>query len=261
MSLTFDEFKDEAKKLLNINLDGYKIKRVKRRTDSLMRRNNIENYSHCLELLKKDPKFRARYLGHFTINTSEFFRNPENFEFLEKEIFPELLARKSKINIWSAPCSNGSEPYTVTIILQEMGIDSSRYKILASDLDPEILEAAEKGIYSRNSIKKVPEEIKKKYFAPSGEDNNKYILDNKIKQQVEFEKKDLINDRYETGWDLILCRNFFIYLTGDLKKELTSKFCRSLAQKGYFFLGNTEFIFSPNNFGLEKIALSFYQKV
>ncbi|MFW6237918.1 MAG: CheR family methyltransferase [Halanaerobiales bacterium] len=260
MSLTFEKFKDRAKEILNINLDGYKMKRVKRRTDSLMRRKNIENYSHCLELLKNNSDFRARYLDHFTINTSEFYRNPENFKYLQKNVLPDLLERKDKIKIWSAPCSNGSEPYTVAIILAEMGVNFSRCKILGSDLDPDILEAAKKGVYGENSIKKVPEKIKEKYFSPSGNEQNKFLLTNKIKRQVNFEKKDLINDSYQSGWDLILCRNFFIYLTADLKMELTHKFCRALSKKGYFFLGNTEFIFSPDKYGLEKIALSFYQK-
>ena len=260
MSLSFDQFKDEAKKILNINLDGYKIKRVKRRTDSLMRRKNIKNYSQCLSKLKNDPKFKARYIGHFTINTSEFYRNPKNFTYLQKEILPELLEQKQNIKIWSAPCSNGSEPYTIAIILSELGIKSSRYKILGSDLDPEILKTARKGIYTQNSLKKVPDKILNKYFSPSNDNNNAYKLTNDIKNKVEFEKKDLINEKYKKNWDLILCRNFFIYLTKELKEKLTFKFYKNLNNNGYFFLGNTEFIFSPEKYGFEKTNLSFYKK-
>ncbi|MFW5985854.1 MAG: CheR family methyltransferase [Halanaerobiales bacterium] len=261
MSLTFDEFKDRAAELLNINLDGYKIKRVKRRTDSLMRRHNIENYSECLELIQKDPDFKALYLGHFTINTSEFFRNPKNFEYLESDILPSLLGKKGKIKIWSAPCSNGSEPYTIAIILNEMGIKNSRYEILASDIDPDILKTARKGVYGQNSLKNVPERILNKYFQPANPNSGDYKLNRSIIKEVEFEEKDLIYDRYQKNWDLILSRNFFIYLTRELKDKLTEKFASVLNKGGYLFLGNTEFIFNVSKFGLKKEHLSFYRRV
>lgn len=260
MSLTFDEFKDRAAELLNINLDGYKIKRVKRRTDSLMRRHDVKNYSECLELLQKDPDFKALYLGHFTINTSEFFRNPKNFEYLKTDVLPPLLERKDRIKIWSAPCSNGSEPYTVAIILNELGVKRSRFKILASDLDPDILEIARRGVYGQNSLKNVPPKILDKYFNPAGKNSGDYKLSRNIISQVTLEEKDLIYDKYQKDWDIILSRNFFIYLTKELKDKLTEKFASVLNKKGYLFLGNTEFIFNAGKFGLKKEHFSFYRK-
>ncbi len=259
MSLTFDEFKDEATKVLNVKLDGYKIKRVQRRTDSLMRRHNINDYSQCLELLKDDPEFKAAYLGHFTINTSEFYRNPENFSFLQKKILPELFSDNKKVKIWSAPCSNGSEPYTIAIILNELNINPARYQILASDLDSEILEEARKGIYGQSSLKNVPGNLLEKYFKQIP-GQSKFQLDSKIIDQVQFEKKDLINESFLQNWQLILSRNFFIYLTREIKKKLTRKFVSVLNPGGYFFLGNTEFIFNYQEYDLEKVNFSFYKK-
>jgi len=162
--MNFDQFKDKAAKILNIKLDGYKIKRVKRRTDSLMRRRDVDDYRECLALIKNDLNFRRAYINHFTINTSEFYRNPKNYQHLQDKILPELLAKNNKLKIWSAPCSNGSEPYTVAIILTEMGISSSRYEILASDLDPDIISDARRGLYKENAVKDVPDSILKKYF-------------------------------------------------------------------------------------------------
>ena len=257
--MNFNQFKDKAGEILNINLGGYKLKRVKRRTDSLMRRHDIEDYKQCLTLLKKDPKFKAAYLDHFTINTSEFYRNPDNFKYLQEEILPQLFEKKRKINIWSAPCSNGSEPYTIAIILNEMGIQSNRYKILASDLDPQILEFAKTGIYQNSSLKNVSKNIITKYFKKLPR-KNKYQLSNNIMKEVEFKEMNLINERYMKNWDLILSRNFFIYLTKDIKERLTKKFVSALNSKGYLFLGNTEFIFNPEKFNLKKEYLSFYKK-
>ncbi len=258
MSITFQQFKNKASELINIKLDGYKIKRVKRRTDSLMRRHNIEDYSSCLKLLKKNPNFKTKYLGHFTINTTEFFRNPDNFTYLQENILPQLLAENKQIKIWSAPCADGSEPYTVAIILKEMGVKPSHYKILASDLDSEILKTAKTGIYGANSLKKVPENIVQKYF--TNLPNNKYQINREIIKQVKFEKKDLINESYQKNWNLIMSRNFFIYLTKELKKKLTTRFVNVLQPGGYLFLGNTEFIFNSRQFGLNKEYQSFYQK-
>lgn len=261
MTISFDEFVDEAMKILDVNLRGYKIKRVQRRTDSLMRRYNVENYAQCLDLLKKDQQFREAYLDHFTINTSEFFRNPQSFKYLEENIIPELFAGNKKVNIWSAPCSNGSEPYTLAIILTELGYDKSRYRILASDIDTGVLEEAQQGIYNENAIGSVPPALLKKYFEEIEGLSIKYKLSREIMDKVNFEYKDLIKEPYEKGWDLILSRNFFIYLTTEIKEMLTHKFVQVLKPGGYLFLGNTEFIFTPEKFGLQKVYSSFYQKI
>lgn len=261
MTINFDQFVDEAIKLLNINLKGYKIKRVQRRTDSLMRRYNIENYDKCLELLEKDSEFKDAYLDHFTINTSEFYRNPKSFQYLQDNIIKELFAQEKLVKIWSAPCSNGSEPYSLAIMLTEMGYHSSLYRILASDLDINILKEAEKAVYNINSIQNLAPDLMETYFEELNEPAKKYKLSSEISNKVKFEKKDLINEPFEKGWDLILSRNFFIYLTNEIKEMLTYKFADALNPGGCLFLGNTEFIFNPEKFGLEKIYSSFYRKI
>lgn len=95
--MKFTEFKDQAKKILNIDLDGYKLDRVERRTKSLMRRYQVKDYEQCIELIKNDGEFKDAYLNHFTINTSEFFRNPENFEFLQSDVLPKLFEQKRRL--------------------------------------------------------------------------------------------------------------------------------------------------------------------
>lgn len=258
MGMKFTEFKDQAKKILNIDLDGYKLDRVERRTKSLMRRYQVKDYEQCIELIKNDGEFKDAYLNHFTINTSEFFRNPENFEFLQSDVLPKLFEQKKKIKIWSAPCSNGSEPYTLGIILKEMGIDNSRFEIYATDLDHTILAEAKKAQYKENSLKNVSDSLLKKYFRESA-DEKTFGLKPTIKSLVKFEQKDLINSRFSNNWDLILSRNFFIYLTKDMKDTLIKKFTAALNSGGYFFLGNTEYIFSPEQYNLQKIFQSFYK--
>jgi chemotaxis protein methyltransferase CheR len=158
----------------------------------------------------------------------------------------------------SAPCSNGSEPYTLAIILKEMGISPTKFKIYATDLDHTILDKARRAEYKENSLKNVSDKILEKYFKESS-DGKTYVLSSEIKRLVNFEQTDLINARFKNDWDLILSRNFFIYLTKDMKDQLINKFTSVLNPGGYFFLGNTEYIFSPEKYGLDKIFQSFYK--
>lgn len=260
MSIGFEEFVDQASIILDLNLWGYKIKRVQRRTESVMRRYGIRTYEECLELLKNDADFRLSYLDHFTINTSEFFRNPKNFDYLRDNIIDNLFRENEKVKIWSAPCSNGSEPYSIAILLTEKGYKESDYQILASDIDVNILESARKGVYNNTAVQNIPYELLNKYFEISDDNYKRYRLKEEIKRKVTFEQKDLITEPFEKDWNLIICRNFFIYLTTDIKESLTHKFSESLVPGGYLFLGNIEFIFHPEKYNLEKVYSSFYRK-
>ena len=261
INLNFEKFKNKAIKILKLDLDGYKQKRVKRRTDSLMRRHNVSNYKQCLTLLKTDNEFKSAFIDHFTINTTEFFRNPDNFKYIKENILPSLFENQNQVNIWSAPCSDGSEPYTMAIILNELGIKSNRFHILASDLDPGSLEVAKKGVYESNSLKNVSDKIIKNYFERESKNTDKYKVKSQIINQVEFNKCNLIKDTFPSSKDLILCRNFIIYLTKEFKHKLINDLTSVLNSGGYLFLGNTEFIFHPTKYGLKKVYSSLYKKI
>ncbi|SDC12675.1 MULTISPECIES: CheR family methyltransferase [unclassified Candidatus Frackibacter] len=257
MTLDFYQFRDKASKDIDIDLSSYKMKRVKRRINSLMDRHNIKDYDHCLEMLKTDREFKKAFLSHFTINTSEFFRNPKNFKYLQEEVFPKLINKKKKIKIWSAACSDGSEPYTLAIMLNELNVKPRNFEIQATDIDNEILRTAKKGIYNENSIKKVDSKIVNKYFSKK---DDKYILDPKIKRRINFKQHNLLKDSYGSGWDLILCRNVFIYFTKEIKDEITQKLSNALDKDGYLFLGNTEYLLNPSKYDLDKEFASFYKR-
>lgn len=257
MTLNFTKFRKKASRNINIDLSSYKTKRVKRRINSLMDKNDIKDYDECLELLKTDKDFKKEFLDHFTINTSEFFRNPKNFNYLKEEVFPELFEHNNKVKIWSAACSNGSEPYTLAIMLNELGINSRRFEILATDIDRQILKTAKKGIYNENSVKKTEPDILNKYFT---EQNDRYVLDPKIKNKVSFKQHNLLTDSYRSNWNLILCRNVFIYFTKETKKKITQKLSNALIKDGFLFLGNTEYLLKPDSYGLTKEYTSFYRR-
>lgn len=257
--MTFDDFSIQASRVLQLDLGSYKSKRVERRVESLMRRRGIPDYEACLQLLKNDANFRADFLNHFTINTSEFFRNPQNFVTIEKEIFPRLFATGERVKIWSAPCSNGCEPYSLAIIMDELGVKPHQYELMAIDIDPDILESARRGVYNSGALKNVSPQRLQRYFTQIGPDA--WAIDEKVKQMVTIKQFDLLKDSFTKNWDMILCRNLFIYFTQDVKDLLTHKFVDVLKPGGILFLGNTEFIFDTEKFGLKKVVSSFYQKV
>ncbi len=126
--------------------------------------------------------------------------------------------------------------------------------ITASDIDDGALAKAKEGRYLERSLKDVPEQVASKYFKPDGA---MYRIDDRLKQAVKFQKQNLLLDRFEDGYDLIICRNVMIYFTEEAKHKLYQKFAASLRPGGVLFVGSTEQIFSPNQYGLESTETFF----
>jgi len=134
------------------------------------------------------------------------------------------------LKIWSAACSTGEEPYTLAMILSNL-VPLSQIEILATDLDENVLARAKLGMYPERSLNEVPEEIKRKYFEKKADF---YRVDEEIKRRVTFKKQNLFADRFEQGFDLIICRNVLIYFTEEAKNLLYEKFSASLRSGGVF---------------------------
>ncbi len=256
--MNFQEFKEKVSREIGMNLASYKEKRVKRRTNNFMKKHNIPDYKAGLKKIKREQKFRQQFLEHMTINTSEFFRNPANFDYLKNTILPELFKKNRKVKIWSAASSNGCEAYTIAIILKEMGIKANQFELKATDIDPSILKEARRARYKDNALKKMDDSLINRYFTKAGK---YYQLKKEITQTVNFSHLDLLKDSYDDNINLILCRNVFIYFTKKVKNNLTLKLSSALAKEGILFLGNTEYLLNPEKFNLEKVHTSFYRKI
>ena len=146
------EFKRKLKGKTEIDLDLYKEPQMKRRIGNLVTRAGMNSYVEYFDNAAKDKDDFAAFIEYLTINVSEFFRTPEKFGKLETDVIPDLLKRSPKLNIWSAGCSIGAEPYSLAIIMKEM-TPNTRHRILASDLDIEILAKAKRGVYTKDEIK------------------------------------------------------------------------------------------------------------
>jgi chemotaxis protein methyltransferase CheR len=231
---------------------------MERRINSFMRQQGLENkYKEFLSLLSADKAVYQKFIEHLTINVSEFFRNANHWKVLEEEIFPELaVQRDGPLKIWSAGCSTGEEPYSLAMIIKEKKIRID-HKILATDLDKEVLAKAVKGTYSEKEIEGVPLALRKKYFQ---QDGNFYTVNNELKNMIKFTRQNLLQDTFDKNFDLILCRNVVIYFTEETKKMLYSKFVEALRPNGIIFVGSTEQIFNSREIGLHTQKIFFYTK-
>lgn len=240
----------------NINLSAYKSRQLVRRIESFISRAGAKGENDFINLLRADKQLSKKFLDHLTINVSEFFRNKEMFMDLEQKIKVNLSPEKKSLKIWSAACSNGSEPYTLAIIMDRL-TPGKRHNILATDIDATILEAAKKGIYNKSDIKNVDLLILNKYFTTI---NDEYAINDDIKSRILFKKHDLVLDRYESDFDLIVCRNVVIYFTQETKNDIYRKFYNSMKPGALLFVGATESIYNYRELGFEKASTFIYKK-
>lgn len=252
----WSEFKRRLKVKTGIDLDLYKANQMQRRLGNLMTRNDKRTLVELFEYVEADKERFRSFIEYLTINVSEFFRTPDKFSELEARVIPDLLSKSPRLNIWSAGCSIGAEPYSLAIILKEQ-TPTTRHRILASDLDIEIIARAKEGYYLENEIKNIPPNRKNKYFEKR---NDRWYVSNEIKSCIEFKRHNLLLDNFESGFDLILCRNVVIYFTEEAKDQLYRRFFEALKPGGILFVGGTEAILNFRDIGYESYMPFFYRR-
>ncbi|MFA9379166.1 MAG: protein-glutamate O-methyltransferase CheR [Lachnotalea sp.] len=251
----YEKFKDDVFKLTKIDLDAYKERQMKRRIDTLIGKNNIKEYDEYIKVIKADSKMFDEFVNYLTINVSEFYRNPEQWALLDKEVFPKLIETYGKsLKIWSAACSTGDEPYSLVMALSKF-IPLNQIKIIATDIDKQVLSKAEVGLYNAKSIVGVPKEFQDKYFTKIGQS---YQINDEIKSRVEFKQHNLLKDPYPSGCNLIVCRNVLIYFTEEAKDDIYKKFNGALSKEGILFIGSTEQIMQYKELGFGRYKSFFY---
>ena len=251
----YEYFKKEVYLLTKIDLNAYKEKQMKRRIDTLIAKHKIAGYDKFVQKMKEDKTVFDDFVNYLTINVSEFYRNPDQWVLMDKEIIPELIQKFGKnLRVWSAACSTGDEPYSLVMALSRH-IPLNQIKIIATDIDKQVIEKAKTGLYNEKSIAAVPSDLKSKYFTKIGPS---YQISNEIKSRVEFRQHNLLKDEYPDKCDLIVCRNVLIYFTEEAKDEVFRKFYKSLAKDGVLFIGSTEQIMNYRDIGYGRLNSFFY---
>jgi len=255
--LEYTYLKSKILRLTKIDLDNYKPAQMRRRLEGFIDRTRGLDVNVYCKNLDRDPKMLRDLQDFLTINVSEFFRDTDPFETLQNRVLPGLLKRSPDLNIWSAGCSIGAEPYSLAMILRKLS-PGSKHRILATDLDEKALaKAAAGGPYSAAEVKGVPREFAGKHLVAGG---GGYRVAENIRRRVEFRKHDMLTGPPGGGFDLILCRNVMIYFTEKAKEGLHIGFAGALKDQGVLFLGGTEALLDFQALGLKRIHTSFYQK-
>lgn len=246
-------------RLLGIDLSLYKEAQMRRRLTSLRNKRGFSDFDAYYIALTKNRELLNEFTDRMTINVSEFYRNPKRWNILREKVIPKLLKQKYKntLQIWSAACSTGEEPYSLAMMLREY-FPNTQATILATDIDESALALAQNGVYQPQALKELSDQQRSTYFTFK---NEKYYIDENMKQQVTFKKHDLLKDHYPINMDLIVCRNVLIYFTDEAKDSIYERFSNSLVKNGVLFVGSTEQIFHPNHYGLTLFDTFFYEKI
>jgi two-component system, chemotaxis family, CheB/CheR fusion protein len=230
-----------------VDFRDYRANTVDRRLERRMNLNQIEKLETYSAFLKTHPEELSSLYHDLLIGVTQFFRDPQAFQTLEKVVYPELFSNASEtgeIRVWCAGCATGEEAYSLAIGLHDFAKTYGRQdidlKIFATDLHHESLETASQGVFSAEALCNIPQRIVETYFEE--EKPNYYRISSEIRRLVVFAPQNVINDPPFTKIDLITCRNLLIYIESSLQQKILSLFLFALRGKGFLFLGPSETI-------------------
>ena len=236
-----------------IVLNENKREMVYRRLTRIIREKKLDKFSdYCLLLKNNEAQEKDYFINAITTNLTSFFRENHHFEYLINEELPNLARTKSKgangkkrLRIWSSASSTGEEPYSIAIsVVEGLKNDLKNWdvKILATDIDSNVLAKGKSGVYETKRIEDIEESYKKKYFKTGTGDNEKNVLvDQQLKDLLTFKQLNLLGDWPMKGpFDVIFCRNVIIYFDKPTQQGLFEKYYEMLAPGGLFMLGHSE---------------------
>lgn len=258
----YTQVKASIKRRLKIDLENYKSEQMKRRLDSWLARSLSPDWNDYFDRLSRDETELERFRNYLTIHVTEFFRDPSRWNALRETVLPYLIRNSSEDHradgskLWSAGCSTGAEAYSLAMLMAEAA-PLQKYSLLATDLDRgALLKARSRGPYTQEDLHSLGAALRRKYVTTTAP----YHVRESLRKNIRFEEHDLLADRFEGGFDLIVCRNVVIYFTAEAKESLYAKFSAALRPGGALFLGGTEIIPGPAKYGFQNFGVSFYNK-
>jgi two-component system, chemotaxis family, CheB/CheR fusion protein len=241
----------------------YKLTTLLRRIQRRMQINRIEELDDYLKLIRAKQDEVKALADDLLINVTNFFRDPDAFNFLQEETIPAIYARKEpgdEIRVWSVGCATGEEAYSIAMLLIEEAerMESKiSFKLFASDIHEVSLKKAREGYYPGDIDTEVGEERLKRFFT---KENGGYRVKKELREQVVFTPQNLLSDPPFSRTDLIVCRNLFIYLKRDIQNDVRDLFHYALNPAGFLMLGTSEHLENTNLFGIINKEYSIYIK-
>ncbi len=249
---------------LSFATSHYNDNYLDRRISSRMRRTRSASYADYLDLLRTDPEEQVALLDSMSINVTSFFRNPDVWTGI-RDVLRSLSEQKDSVHVWSAACADGREAYSLSILAHaDPQIDASKVRVLGTDISEPALETARNGVYEASQSVDIGNELDAlgDYSGFVDVDGNQYAIRPEVKRNVGFERHDLINDGPKSGFDLVICRNLFIYIDNEYKEPILTTIAESLNPDGYLVIGKAETI-PPNiksAFDVREARLRIYQQ-
>jgi chemotaxis protein methyltransferase CheR len=249
-------FCEGIRELTKIDLLQYKRGQMERRIRTLAERRGVMALLPYLAALRRDPVMLEEFLDRVTINVSQLWRNPEQWEALAAVVLP-ALARTGRLRVWSAGCSYGAEAYTVAALCKEFA-PRARASIRGTDIDGRMVARAREGRFNTEDARSAPPSALERWFEPDGRG---WIAKPELRELTTFETGDLLRMSLPRAhYDLVLCRNTVIYFTEDVRDELHARIADSLRPGGWFIVGATERVAKPQELGFELVRPFTYRK-
>jgi chemotaxis methyl-accepting protein methylase len=229
-----------------LDLGQYRRAYVERRLAARLRTLELRTYREYSDRLAADPGEYAHLVDTLTINVTDFFRDKPVWDILRKRVLPDIIADKMRgrsrtIRVWSAGCASGEEPYSIAMtILDALGPDADKFliTILGTDLDPDIIETATRGVYDKSKLKHIQGTYQVRFTRSVNQSSFEILPE--VRRHVRFRHSSLFGVSPMKVADLILCRNVFIYLDRARQAKVLETFWGSMARGGYMVLGRSE---------------------
>ncbi len=264
-----DTFLRTVRSLFGIDLFPYRRSSLSRRLFRRIRLAGGSSLAEYLDLLAANPAEREHLSRLLTIPVTEFFRDSDVFDCIEKEILPPLLLDGGldggngwEFRTWCPGCASGEEAYSLAVSLERAlpaGFRREQIRLFATDVDERSVDRARRGWFGADRVRSLPPEVIGTFFHPSGRG---YVVDERIRRFIRFGRHDLLKDSPISHLDLLLCRNVLIYFEREQQEKVIARLASAVRPGGFIAFGSSEALAAPSAYGLEPFdpALRIYRK-
>ncbi|WP_299797787.1 protein-glutamate O-methyltransferase CheR [uncultured Shewanella sp.] len=238
----FDFIQSLAYENTGIVLPERKKHMVYSRLSRRLRQLSLGSFAQYCSHIQNTPDEMINFVNALTTNLTAFFREEHHFRYLENKVVPQWKQGKNRrLRVWSSACSTGEEPYSIAMILEQYFSGAEwDLKILATDLDTNVLSKASVGSYAKESVTNLPARYIEKY-ARQTDNGQKIQMSSTIQKMIHFKQLNLLGEWPMKGpFDIIFCRNVLIYFDNETKRKIISRFRELLSPQGYLFIGHSE---------------------
>lgn len=254
MNMTdFNRISQFIYKEFGIKMPPIKKTMLQSRLQKRLRALNIPTYKEYIDyLFSKEGKYKevTHMIDVVSTNKTDFFREPSHFDFMSDHLLPDFIKNNKTgryLRLWSAGCSSGEEPYTLSMVLSEFSriYQNINFSILATDISTQMLKLGVNAIYKDDRVAQIPLELKRKYFLRSKDSSNKTVrIIPYLRRLITFQRLNFMDSNYNVpdNFDVIFCRNVLIYFDRPTQEMVINRLCGKLRKGGFFFLGHSESI-------------------